>query len=81
MEFCPHCRGLRRERKTTRERDEVRDGQTVRLRVHTYHCAQCGSFLFNNEQVMGSGEAEPAEAAAPAEASPVVPSPDDAPAV
>ena len=58
MEYCPHCRAMRRARKTTRTRQEVRDGQTVTIRVHHYACAQCGSSLYNNEQVI------PLEAAA-----------------
>ena len=81
MEFCPHCRAMRRARKTTRTRQEVRDGQTVSLRVHTYHCAQCGSFLYSNEQVTAPAEPQATEAADAAAASPVVPTPDDAPAV
>lgn len=66
MEYCPHCRAMRRARKTTRTRQEVRDGQQVTLRVHTYACAQCSSALYTNEQVMQSaspagesGTAEP----------------------
>jgi hypothetical protein len=42
---------MRRERKTTRSRQEVRDGQEVTVRVHTYHCGQCSRFLYSNEQV------------------------------
>jgi len=59
MEFCPHCRAMRRVRKTTRTRQEVRDGQTVTLRVHHYACSQCGSSLYDNEQIL------PVEATAP----------------
>src|SRR3954469_7369405 len=51
MEFCPHCRAMRRSRKTTRSRQEVRDGQEVTIRTHTYHCAQCSRFLYSNDQV------------------------------
>lgn len=52
MEYCPHCRAMRRARKTTRTRQEVRDGQEVTLRVHTYACGQCSRVLYTNEQVM-----------------------------
>ena len=45
---------MRRARKTTRTRQEVRDGQPVTLRVHHYACAQCGSSLYTNEQVIVS---------------------------
>jgi len=65
MEYCPHCRAIRRARKTTRTRQEVRDGQPVTLRVHQYACAQCGSSLFTNEQVIvpeaAAAEPEPTE--------------------
>ena len=65
MEFCPHCRAMRRVKKTTRTRQEVRDGQQVTLRAHTFACAQCSRVLYTNEQVMqpaaspvGAGETE-----------------------
>jgi hypothetical protein len=72
---------MRRARKTTRTRQELREGQPVTLRVHTYHCAQCGSFLYSNEQILETGGTPPAEAEEPADTSPVAPSPGDAPAV
>lgn len=70
MEFCPHCRAIRRARKTTRTVQETREGQPVTLRIHTYHCAQCSRFLYKNEQVVepevteAAAEEEPAPAAA-----------------
>ena len=69
MEYCPHCRAMRRERKTTRTHQEVRDDQPVTIRVHHYACAQCGSTLYNNEQVIpaeAASETEPTDEAAAA---------------
>ena len=71
MEYCPHCRTMRRERKTSRSRQEVRDGQEVTVRVHTYHCGQCSRFLYSNEQVIEPVADAPAgDAAATDEATP-----------
>ena len=70
MEFCPHCRGMRRARKTTRTRREERDGQEVDVRTHHYACAQCGSSLYTNEQVTPVVAAESADEPATPEAAP-----------
>jgi hypothetical protein len=58
---------MRRDRKTTRTHQEVRDGETVTVRVHHYACAQCGSTLYNNEQIIPSEAAEGTAEAATAE--------------
>jgi hypothetical protein len=64
MEYCPHCRAMRRARKTTRTRQETRDGQEVTIRTHSYACAQCSRFLYSNEQVIPAAEQEPVAAGA-----------------
>lgn len=57
MEFCSHCRALRKTRKSTRTRTERRDGVTRTLRVESYHCIMCNHFISSVET-----EVEPAPA-------------------
>ena len=50
MEYCGHCRAVRRTRRSKRDRTvRQADGSVKTMRTESYHCAQCGHFIRGDE--------------------------------
>jgi hypothetical protein len=62
MEFCSHCRALRKTRKSSRNQTVRQGGATSTIRIDTYMCAQCNHTIRTEKH-----EAAPARPAAPVE--------------
>jgi hypothetical protein len=69
MEFCSHCRALRKTRKSSRNQTVREGGVTRTIRIDSYHCAQCQHFIRSEKhEASPVRPAAPVEPAAPAEA-------------
>jgi hypothetical protein len=68
MEFCSHCRALRKTRKSSRNQTVKQDGATRTIRIDTYLCAQCNHTIRTEKHDPSAVRpAAPVEATAPAE--------------
>jgi hypothetical protein len=75
MEFCSHCRALRKTRKSSRNQTVKQDGATRTIRIDSYLCAQC-NHVIRTEKL----DASPARPAAPAEVAAPAETPEEEPA-